>query len=301
MGLMTELLQQILSGLTLGSVYALVALGYTMIFGVLELIAFAQGGVFMIGSYVGLGIAAALIGPAGPVVALAGALLGAAVVGGLANLVVDRVAYRPIRGATRLAPLLSGIGAYIFIENSVGVFLGREARPFPTLLPTGSFKVGGVFVTWSQLTVIAIAVFAALALTLVVRRTNVGLAMRAVSERPMVARLMGIDSERTIMITFMLGGALSALGGLLVGSFVGVATPTMGFLPGIKAFAAAVIGGIGNITGALLGALFVGLVETLGAGYISSGWADALVFGSLIIMLIFRPQGLLGTPVREKV
>lgn len=298
---MTEFLQQVLSGLTLGSVYALVALGYTMIFGVLELIAFAQGGVFMIGAYVGLGIASALYEPAGPVVALVASLIGAAFAGAFANLLVDRVAYRPIRGATRLAPLLSGIGAYIFIENSVGVFLGHEAQPFPAMLPQGAIHVGGLIVTYSQITVIFIAVLAASAMALVVNRTNVGLSMRAVSERPLVARLMGIDSERTIMLTFMLGGALSAVGGVLVASFVGVATPTMGFLPGIKAFAAAVIGGIGNIQGALVGAIFVGLVETLGGGYVSPGWADAIVFGALILTLVFRPQGLLGTSVREKV
>lgn len=298
---MTEFLQQVLSGLTLGAVYALVALGYTAIFGVLELIAFAQGGVFMIGAYVGFGIASALIEPAGPLVALAVAIAGAAIVGAIANLLVDRVAYRPIRGATRLAPLLSGIGAYIFIENAMGYFLGRETLPFPALLPQGIIRIGGLIITYQQITVIVIAVAAALGMTLVVQKTSVGLSMRAVSERPLVARLMGIDSERTIMITFMLGGALSAVGGLLVASFVGVATPTMGFLPGIKAFAAAVIGGIGNIPGALVGALFVGLVETLGGGYISPGWADAIVFAALILTLLFRPQGLLGTTVREKV
>lgn len=298
---MTEFLQQVLSGLTLGSVYALVALGYTMIFGVLELIAFAQGGVFMIGAYVGFGIASALIGPAGPIVALIVAIIGASLVGAFANLLVDRIAYRPIRGATRLVPLLSGIGAYIFIENSVGYFLGQETVPFPALLPQGIIRVAGLIITYQQITVVAIAVSAALMMAIVVKRTSVGLAMRAVSERPLVARLMGIDSERTIMITFMLGGALSAVGGLLVASFVGVATPTMGFLPGIKAFAAAVIGGIGNIPGALVGALFVGLVETLGAGYISPGWADAIVFIALILTMLFRPQGLLGTTVREKV
>jgi len=295
---MTVLVQQLANGLTLGTVYALVALGYTMIFGVLELIAFAQAGVYMVGAFVGLATVTLLGVTSLP--GLAAAILVAAAASGLLNLTVDRVAYRPLRHAGRLAPLISGIGVYIFIENGMGALVGQQPRAYPPLLPHSAFSAAGVRLTVAQLIVAGIALVCMVGLTLLVRRTDTGLAMRAVAERPETASLMAIDPERIVMVTFCIGGALAGVAGVLIGSYVGVVTPTMGFLVGIKAFAAAVIGGIGNIPGALLGGLVVGLIEALGAGYVSSAWSDAIVFGVLILMLMARPYGILGASLPER-
>lgn len=297
---MSELGQQLINGATLGMVYALVALGYTMIFGVLELIAFAQGGVYMVGAYVGLATFAAA-GTGSGILTLFACLIAAAAAGALLNLLIDRLGYRTIRGAKRLVPLISGIGIYMFLENGVGVLIGKEPRAYPRLLPDGSHQLGGLTVTNAQLAVTLIALACMAVLVYLVQFTGAGLAMRAVAERPSTAGLVGIDAEKIIMLTFAVGGALSAVAGVLVGSYVGVASPPMGFLIGIKAFAAAVIGGIGSIPGALLGAMAVGIVEAIGAGYISSAWGDAIVFGVLIIVLIIRPQGFLGRRTVEKV
>jgi branched-chain amino acid transport system permease protein len=296
----SELFQQLVNGSTLGCVYALVALGFTMVFGVLELIAFAHGGVVMVAAFAGLGVATALGGSSGWVIPLTITVLVAGLAGGALNVAIDRVAYRPLRGAGRLAPLISGIGVYMFLENAAGAWIGRSAKPFPSLLPAGAFVVGGVHVTYAQLVVVAISAVCMVALWALVTRTDTGLTMRAVAERPGTASLMGIEPERVIMVTFLVGGGLAGVAGVLVGTFVGVATPTMGFLISVKAFAAAVIGGIGNIPGALLGGIVVGLVETLGAGYISSAWSDAIVFAALIGVLVVRPHGLLGVRVPER-
>ena len=295
---MTELAQQIVNGVTLGSLYALIALGFTMIFGVLELIAFAQGGVYMVGSFVGLAIALRVQAP-WPI-SLAIACVGAACLSGLLNLGIDRVAYRPLRRARRLAPLISGIGVYIFLENAATVWIGRAPEGYPAVLPNGGFAVGGVHFTNGQFVLIAVTCVCMLLLWFVVSRTNIGLSMRAVAERPVAASLLGIEPERIIMATFFIAGAFSGIAGVLVGGYVGLATPTMGFLVGIKAFTAAVIGGIGNLPGALVGGIAVGLIETFGAGYISSAWSDAIVFAVLIIVLMVRPNGLLGAKLPQR-
>ena len=297
---MSELLQQLVNGLTLGSVYAIVAMGYTLVFGVLKLIAFAQGGVYMLGAYAGL-VAFASIGTGNKLLAALAAVVVSAVVGGLVNIGVDRVGYRPIRGSKRLMPLISGIGLYIFIENAGGLVFGKQPRAYPKLFPDDQFVFGSVVIAQDQIIVFVIALVLGIALYVFVQRTGSGLAMRAVAERPSAAGLMGINSERTIIITFALAGALSGIAGVLVGTYIGVATPTMGFLIGIKAFAAAVIGGIGNIPGSLVGGLAVGVVEAMGAGYISSAWSDALVFAALIIVLMVKPEGLLGRRSAAKV
>jgi branched-chain amino acid transport system permease protein len=294
----TEFWQQVVNGLTLGSVYALVALGYTMVFGVLELIAFAQAGVYMVGAFAGIGVAS-MVGLSWPI-ALPITLVAAGAAGGVLNLAIDRVAYRPIRNAGRLAPLISGIGVYIFLENAAGLWIGLQPKVYPTLLPGGHFVVGGVLITVAQLVVCAVALVFMALLTWIVLGTDTGLAMRAVAERPETSSLVGVDPERVIMITFVLGGVLSAVAGVLVGSYVGVASPTMGFIVGIKAFTAAVIGGIGNIPGALVGGLVVGMLETFGAGYIASAWSDAFVFVMLILVLMFRPYGLLGAKLPQR-
>jgi len=295
---MAEFGQQVLNGITLGSVYALVALGFSMIFGVLELIAFAQGGVYMLGAYAGLFVVLRLTG--NWLVVLLLAMLTAGGLSGLLNVAIDRLAYRPVRSSSRLAPLISGIGVYIFLENAAGVWIGRQPRPFPSVLPSGGVTWMGIHITSAQVVVIAAAFVLMAALYLVVRRTPLGLSMRAVAERQSTASLMGIEPEQVIIITFFIGGALSGIAGVLVGTFVGVATPVMGFLVGIKAFAAAVIGGIGNFPGALVGGLVVGLIETFAAGYISSAWSDAIVFAVLILVLMFRPRGLLGTQLPNR-
>jgi branched-chain amino acid transport system permease protein len=294
----TEFSQQLVNGITLGSVYALVALGYTMIFGVLELIAFAQAGVYMVGAFVGLGVASML--GVNWLVALPITLLVASIAGGVLNLGIDRIAYRPIRNAGRLAPLISGIGVYIFLENGAGVWIGLQPKAYPRLLPAGAFTIGGVRITSAQLVMVAVAVVCMALLTWVVLGTETGLAMRAVAERPETSSLLGIEPETVIMITFVLGGVLSAIAGVLVGTYTGVASPTMGFLVGIKAFTAAVIGGIGNIPGALVGGVVVGLLETFGAGYIASAWSDVFVFIVLIAVLMFRPYGLLGAKLPQR-
>lgn len=295
---MTELGQQLLNGVTLGCVYALIAFGVTMIFGVLELIAFAQGGVYMVGAYIGLFVGGAVTG--NWAVSLTLAVLAAIVGAGSLNLLIDRLAYRPIRGASRLAPLISGIGVYIFIENAAGAWLGRQPRPYPQLLPATAYTVAGIHVTLAQLIVIAVACFCMLILWYIVSATEAGLTMRAVAERPVAASLMGVEPERVIMLTFFIAGGLSGVAGVLVGAYIGVATPTMGFLIGIKAFAAAVIGGIGNIPGALVGGIAVGIIEVFGAGYIASAWSDGIVFVALIAVLMFRPYGLLGTKLPQR-
>ena len=295
---MSELAQQLLNGLTLGAVYALVAFGVTLIFGVLEIVAFAQGGVYMIGAYIGLFAASWFTGSW--ILTLAVALVVAIVGAGTVNLLVDRLAYRPIRRAKRLMPLISGIGVYIFMQNAAGAFLGVQPRAYPALLPGAAFTIGGVHVTQAQLIVIGVACVAMLILWYVVARTEAGLTMRAVADRPVLASLMGVEPERVIMITFFIAGGLSGVAGVLVGTYIGVATPTMGFLIGIKGFAAAVIGGIGNVPGALVGGITVGMIETLGAGYIASNWSDGLVFIMLIVVLMFRPYGLLGARLHER-
>ncbi len=294
---MSEILQQLLNGITLGTVYALVALGFTLIFGVLELIAFGQGGVYMVSAFVGFGVATLL---GGGIAVLGVAVLAAAMVGGVLNVTIDRLAFRPLRHASRLAPLISGIGVYMFLENGAGVLFGRQPRAFPDLLPSWSATVYGVHVTGAQLVVIAVAAGCMAALWFLVRRSSMGLMMRAVAERPVAASLVGVEPERVIMVTFMISGAFAGVAAVLVGTYVGIVSPTMGFLIGIKAFAAAVIGGIGNIPGALVGGIAIGIIETFGSGYLSSAWGDAIVFGALIAVLMLKPSGMLGTRIPER-
>lgn len=297
---MSEFLQQLVNGLTLGSVYAIVALGYTLIFGVLKLIAFAQGGIYMLGSYAGL-MAFVSLGTDNKVLGIFAAVIAAAALGALVNIGVDRIGYRPIRGSNRLMPLISGIGLYILIENGAGLLFGKEPKAYPNLFPKGQFAFGPVVISIEQILLVLIALVCMGALYAFVNRTGSGLAMRATAERPSAAGLMGINPEKVIIITFALAGALSGIAGVLVGTYIGVATPIMGFLIGIKAFAAAVIGGIGNIPGSLIGGLAIGVIEAMGAGYISSAWGDALVFGALIIVLLIKPEGLLGRRSAVKV
>jgi branched-chain amino acid transport system permease protein len=296
---MDVLIQQLVNGLTLGFVYALVALGVTMIFGTLEIVAFAQGGVYMVGAYAGYWTAGHTQQFGWPV-ALPLALFAGAVSGGALNVVIDRLAYWPIRQANKLSALITGIGAYIFIENGMGAVMGRRVMPYPSVLPSTTFTLGPVHVTLAQLIVVGLCVVAMASLWFLVRRTAIGLLIRAVAERSETAGLMAIDAEKVIMLTFASAGAFSGVAGVLVGGFVGIVSPTMGFLVGIKAFAAAIIAGIGNVPGALLGGLVVGMTETLSAGYLPSGWSDAVVFVMLVIVLVVRPSGLLGAVIPNR-
>lgn len=308
---MDGFIQQLLNGLMTGSLYALVALGYTMVYGILRIINFAHGDVLMIGALVGLSVIrllqAAFPGLAPMLVLLCATLVAMAFCAVLA-VVIERVAYRRLRHAPRLAPLISGIGVSLLLQTIAMLVWTRNPQMFPQLLPLEPIEVlAGASVhpaitNATALTTIAIALSVMVALLVLVERTRFGRAMRAVAENPQVASLMGISPNRIIVITFAIGGALAALAGIMMASNYGSAHFYMGFLPGIKAFTAAVLGGIGNLKGAMLGGLLLGLIEALGTGYLGaatngvfgSNYQDVFAFIVLIAVLVFRPSGLLG-------
>ena len=303
------LLQQLLNGLVQGSVYALVALGYTMVYGILGLINFAHGEVVMVGAMVAL-TASQMLLAAGmpPLLVLLLALLVAAAVCMLLGYGIERIAYRPLRNAPRLAPLITAIGVSIVLQNLVMIFWGREYHAFPQLLPNSSHTFGGAVINDVQLIIVLVALLMMGGLMLLIHRTRLGRAMRAVAENPSAAALMGVDANRVISVTFMLGSALAAVAGIMVSANYGIVHYYMGFLLGLKAFTAAVLGGIGNLRGAMLGGVLLGLIESLGAGYIGdlsggffgSNYQDVFAFFVLIAVLIFRPSGLLGERVAER-
>jgi branched-chain amino acid transport system permease protein len=299
-------LQQLLNGLSLGSIYALIALGYTMVYGVLKLINFAHSDVFMVGAFVGLYIAAgfgASGADAAPLSALQAlvVLVGAMVTCAALGMSIERFAYRPVRKAPKLTPLITAIGVSLFLENAGQLVFGAEPERFPQILREVSYHVGGVVITNIKITIFVVAMVLMVGLQWFVGRTWTGKAMRALSLNLDAARLMGIQTDRVIAITFAVGSALAAAGGILFGLDQATVTPLMGVLNGLKAFVAAVLGGIGNIPGAVLGGLAIGVSEQLVAGYISTDYRDAITFGILIVMLLVRPQGLLGTIRAEKV
>ena len=314
MGLMVFMdafIQQLLNGLMSGSLYALVALGYTMVYGILRIINFAHGDVLMIGAMVGLSVIRFLQAtwPALPaVLVLVLATLIAMAFCALLAVLIERVAYRRLRHAPRLAPLISGIGVSLLLQTTAMLVWTRNPQMFPQLLPLEPIEIlsgesGHAAVTnATALTTIAVALIVMLALLVLVERTRFGRAMRAVAENPQVASLMGINPNRIIVLTFAIGGALAALAGIMMASNYGSAHFYMGFLPGIKAFTAAVLGGIGNLKGAMLGGLLLGLLEALGTGYLGaatggvfgSNYQDVFAFIVLIAVLVFRPSGILG-------
>ena len=302
-------LQQIINGLVQGSVYALVALGYTMVYGILGLINFAHGEVVMVGAMVALSVAKALAASGlPPLLILLIALLVAAAVCMLLGYGIERVAYRPLRNAPRLAPLITAIGVSIVLQNLAMMLWGREYHAFPQLLPNSTHSIGGAVINDVQLIIVLAALLVMVGLMLLVHRTRLGRAMRAVAENPAAAALMGVDINRVISVTFMLGSALAALAGIMVSANYGIVHYYMGFLLGLKAFTAAVLGGIGNLRGAMLGGVLLGLIENLGAGYIGdlsggffgSNYQDVFAFFVLIAVLVFRPSGLLGERVAER-
>ncbi|HNH34511.1 MAG TPA: branched-chain amino acid ABC transporter permease [Rhodocyclaceae bacterium] len=306
---MDILLQQIFNGLTLGSIYALVALGYTMVYGILGLINFAHGEVVMIGALTALAamkpLAAA--GVPGPLAVLL-ALLAAALVCMALGFTVERVAYRRLRNAPRLAPLITAIGVSIVLQQVAMLVWGRNYHAVPALLPSANHEVLGAQITEVQILIIVVAALTMVGLMLLVNRTRLGRAMRATAENPTVAALMGVDANRIIALTFVIGSALAALAGVLVSANYGIAHYHMGFILGLKAFTAAVLGGIGNLAGAMVGGVLLGIIEALGAGYIGdltggilgSHYQDVFAFFVLIVVLIFRPSGLMGEKVAER-
>ena len=306
---MDTFLQQLVNGLTLGAVYAVVALGYTMVYGIIQLINFAHGEVVMIGAMVAFSVISALAGTTVPPVLIVFAgILVAIPVCMVVGYAMERIAYRPLRGAPRLAPLITAIGISIILQHVALLVWSRNPLAFPQIIPLASYEVGGAIITGVQIAIILTSVLMMGALTLMVYRTKLGIAMRATSQNPQVAGLMGIDIDRVIAFTFIVGAALGAVAGVMVGTYYGVAHYSMGALLGMKAFSAAVLGGIGNLAGAMLGGILLGIVEALTAGYIGdltndvfgSNYQDVFAFLVLIAVLVFRPSGLLGERVGDR-
>jgi branched-chain amino acid transport system permease protein len=302
-------LQQILNGLTLGSIYALVALGYTMVYGILGLINFAHGEIVMVGALTALSVIKPLVaaGVSGPLAIVAGMAFAILVTMAL-GFFIERVAYRPLRNAPRLAPLITAIGVSIVLQQLAMLTWGRNYHSFPPLLPATPRMMGGAQITDLQLIILTVAAAIMLTLALLVHRTKLGRAMRATAEQPQVAALMGVDANRVVSLTFVIGSALAAIAGVMVSANYGVAHYNMGFILGLKAFTAAVLGGIGNLGGAMAGGLLLGMIEALGAGYIGdvtggflgSDYQDVFAFLVLIAVLVFRPSGLMGEKIAER-
>ncbi|WP_136419922.1 MULTISPECIES: branched-chain amino acid ABC transporter permease [Oxalobacteraceae] len=308
---MDTFIQQIINGLVLGSMYALVALGYTMVYGVLNLINFAHGDVLMVGAMVGVTILKIVqsVAPNLPgIVKLGIAIVGAIPVCIIVNIIIERVAYRRLRNAPRLAPLITAIGVSILLQTFAMMIWGRSPIPFPQVMPSESFEIMGALISQTQVMLLVLAVAAMVGLVLLVERTKMGRAMRATAENPRVAGLMGVDANKVVVLTFAMGAALAAVAGVMWGANYSSAQFAMGFVPGLKAFSAAVLGGIGNIYGAMVGGILLGLIESLGAGYIGdltgdflgSQYQDIFAFIVLIIVLTLRPSGIMGERVADR-
>jgi len=296
---LSEFLQQLLNGLSLGAIYALIALGYTMVYGVLRFINFAHSDVFMVGAFIGFYAGKHV--PEGTIwgglIVLVVAMAGCAALG----ITIERLAYRPLRGGPTLNVLITAIGVSLLLEYSGQVFFGAAPRTFPAIFPVRTFVLGGLVISTNQLAVIVVAVVLMIGLQLIVFRTKIGTAMRAVALNPRAAQLVGVNNDIVISFTFGLGSALAAAGGILYAVNYPSIDPLMGVMPGLKAFVAAVLGGIGNIPGAALGGLILGTIETFVNGSQWSTYKDAIAFAVLIIILLFRPAGLLGRAAVEKV
>ena len=298
---MTRLLQTLLDSVTVGSLYGLIALGYTMVYGIIQLINFAHGEVYMLGAFIGLwtfNFGAAHFGwSSGSLVALVVVMLVAALLTPVVGVSLERFAYRPLRGAPRLAPLITALGASFALQQLVAVFYSRGQLQFPSLFPDTQFTIAGTTIKLLWVFMVAVALGLTFALTTFIRTTRPGKAMRATAEDPDTARLMGVNVDQIIALTFVIGSALAGIGGVLAGMYLHQINFFMGFIAGLKAFTAAVLGGIGNIAGAVLGAYLIGILETFGAAYLGGQWQDVFAFGVLILVLVFRPTGLLGERV----
>ncbi len=299
-------MQQIINGLTIGAFYALIALGYTMVYGVLKLINFAHGDLFALGAYLGFTlILTPFLASFIPSLLLTLLAIFLIVMGAVAltGVIMERIAYRPLRRAGRLAPVISALGVSIFLENAMMLTYGTKYRVYPKgILPDIRWSIGGASMTFMQLIVLLISFLMMAGLYSFVQYTRVGTAMRAVALDHDTSRLMGINVNRIITLVFLIGPALGAAGGIMVGLYYGRINFVLGWIYGLKAFTAAILGGIGNIPGAMVGGILLGILETLAAGYIPQGgaWKDAIAFLVLILILIFRPTGLLGERVVEK-
>lgn len=319
---MNIIFEQLVNGITLGGLYALIALGYTLVYGILLMINFAHSELFMSGAFVGLGmmtlLSSATLAEKFPVLAplqhfftgstfgvvcmLLAMFLVAMLVVGLMGVVIERFAYRPLRHAPRLAPLISAVGVSLFLSNACLLWISAQQVAFPNPLGNRTlFSIGGVDISLLKVVIVVTAITLMLALDAFISRSRLGKAMRATSQDREAAGLMGIDINMAIMAAFFIGPALGAVAGIFSGMYYGSVVFNMGFIPGIKAFTAAVLGGIGNLRGAMLGGFVLGIAEALASGFISTGYKDVIAFGILILVLIFRPGGLLGESVVEKV
>src|ERR1700761_7692863 len=304
---MAYFVQQLINGLTLGAIYALIAIGYTMVYGIIGMINFAHGEIYMIGAFVSL-ITFFVLGTLGVTwvpLALVIVLVSAMLFTSAYGWTVERIAYRPLRGSFRLAPLISAIGMSIFLQNYVQLLQGAQVKSLPPVV-TGGFRLmetGGFAVQLSYLQIIIVLVTLALmaGFSVMIAATPLGRAQRACEQDMTMAALLGVNVDRTISPTFLIGAALAAVAGMMVTLYYGVIDFFIGFLAGMKAFTAAVLGGIGSLPGAVLGGFLIGIIEAFWSGYFSSAYKDVAVFGVLILVLIFRPSGLLGRPEIEKV
>jgi len=308
---MDILLQQIINGLVLGSMYALVALGYTMVYGIINLINFAHGEVLMVGaltSWTAIGLMKdAMPGAPGWVILVLATLI-ACVVAAVLNFSIEKIAYRPLRNSPKLAPLITAIGMSILLQTLAMIIWKPNYKAYPTLLPSTPVHIGGAVITPTQIMILAVTAVSLALLMWLVNATKLGRAMRATAENPRVAALMGVRPDVVISATFIIGAVLAAIAGVMYASNYGTAQHSMGFIPGLKAFTAAVFGGIGNLSGAVVGGILLGLIEAIGSGYIGaltggvlgSHYADIFAFIVLIIMLTLRPSGLLGERVADR-
>lgn len=296
---MTEFLQQLLNGLSLGAIYALIALGYTMVYGVLRFINFAHSDVFMVGAFIGYYLSKIIPENTiwGGLLILSAAMIGCALLG----MLIERLVYRPLRGGPTLNVLITAIGVSLLLEYSGQLIFGAAPRTFPAIFPSINFRLGELTISSNQLFVIGVALVLLVVLQFIVYRTKIGTAMRAVSLNPKAAQLVGVNNDVVIAFTFALGSALAGAGGILYALNYPSIDPLMGVMPGLKAFVSAILGGIGNIPGAALGGLLLGTVETFVGGSQWSTYKDAIAFAILIIILLFRPAGLLGKFTVEKV
>jgi branched-chain amino acid transport system permease protein len=296
---LSEFLQQLINGISLGAIYALIALGYTMVYGVLRFINFAHSDVLMIGAFIG--VFAAPYFPkdsfAGGLGILVVAMLGCAILG----IVIEKIAYRPLRKSSTLNVLITAIGVSLLLENGAQLLFSARSRPFPPIFPGRPVHFAGMVASTDQIAVLVISIVLLVGLQWIVLRTKIGTAMRALSFNPTAASLVGINNDVVISFTFGLGSALAGAGGILYSLNYPSVDPYMGIMPGLKAFVAAVLGGIGNIPGAALGGLLIGIIETLVGGSRYSTWRDAIAFAILILILLIRPAGLLGKVQTEKV
>lgn len=300
---MDYFLELLFGGLTRGSIYALIALGYTMVYGIIELINFAHGEIYMIGAFTGLIVAGLLTMLGFPGYSILAIALVCAVIWAAAyGLTIEKVAYKPLRSAPRLSPLISAIGMSIFLQNYVMLAQTSDFLPFPELIPQFEFMEGmGSMLSSSELVIVLATVAVCIGLTLFIKYTKLGKAMRATAQNRKMAMLVGINVDMVISATFVIGSSLAAVGGVLIASHIGQINYFIGFIAGIKAFTAAVLGGIGSIPGAMLGALVLGLTEAFATGYVSSDYEDVFAFCLLVLILIFRPSGIMGKEKIQKV